>query len=74
VPPVARQPVHRTLRGANRQKPSGIAAKKTVLDVRLVSSAGTKRLDEISNEDSERHWQCVAHLQGQFRNWLDTKT
>jgi integrase len=39
---------------ANRQKPSGIAAKQTILDVHLVPALGTKRLDEITNEDIQR--------------------
>jgi integrase len=39
---------------ANRQKPSGIAAKRTILDVHLVPTLGTKRLDEITNEDIQR--------------------
>jgi integrase len=36
---------------ANRQKPSGIAAKETILKVHLVPLLGTKRLDAVSNED-----------------------
>jgi integrase len=36
---------------ANRQKPSGIAAKETALRVHLVPALGTKRLDAIGNED-----------------------
>jgi integrase len=39
---------------ANRQKPSGIAAKRTILNVHLVPAFGTKRLDEITNEDIQR--------------------
>ena len=39
---------------ANRQKPSGIAAKQTILDVHLLPAFGTKRLDEITNEDIQR--------------------
>jgi integrase len=39
---------------ANRQKPSGIAAKETILDVHLVPLLGTKRLDAISSEDIQR--------------------
>src|SRR5215471_4218136 len=39
---------------ANRQKPSGIAAKETILDVHLVPRLGTKRLDAITNEDIQR--------------------
>jgi integrase len=36
---------------ANRQKPSGIAAKETVLRIHLLPRLGAKRLDEITNED-----------------------
>jgi integrase len=39
---------------ANRQKPSGIAAKETILNVHLVPLLGAKRLDEISSEDIQR--------------------
>ena len=39
---------------ANRQKPSGIAAKQTILDVHLVPALGQKRLDAITNEDIQR--------------------
>ena len=39
---------------ANRQKPSGIAAKETILDVHLLPRFGTKRLDAITNEDVQR--------------------
>jgi hypothetical protein len=39
---------------ANRQKPSGIAAKETILNVHLVPLLGTKRLDAISSEDVQR--------------------
>ena len=39
---------------ANRQKPSGVAAKRTILNVHLVPALGAKRLDEISNEDIQR--------------------
>jgi integrase len=35
---------------ANRQKPSGIAAKETILRVHLIPLLGTKRLDAITNE------------------------
>src|SRR5439155_9103575 len=35
---------------ANRQKPSGIAAKETILNVHLVLLLGTKRLNAITNE------------------------
>lgn len=36
---------------ANRQKPSGIAAKQTILDVHLIPQLGAKRLDAITSED-----------------------
>ena len=45
---------------ANRQKPSGIAAKETILDVHLIPKLGTKRLDAISSED-------VQHLKNHLR-------
>jgi hypothetical protein len=35
---------------ANRQKPSGIAAKETIIRVHLVPLLGSKKLDVISNE------------------------
>src|SRR5437867_4008089 len=35
---------------ANRQKPSGIAAKETILKVHLVPLFGTRKLDTIGNE------------------------
>jgi integrase len=39
---------------ANRQKPSGIAAKQTILNVHLVPRLGKTRLDSISNETVQR--------------------
>lgn len=39
---------------ANRQKPSGIAAKEMLLRVHLVPFLGHKRLDAIGNEDVQR--------------------
>ena len=39
---------------ANRQKPSGIAAKESILRVHLLPALGTKRLDAITNEDIQR--------------------
>lgn len=39
---------------ANRQKPSGIAAKEMILRVHLVPALGQKRLDAISVEDVQR--------------------
>src|SRR5207247_8904292 len=39
---------------ANRQKPSVIAAKETILNVHLVPLLGTKRLDAITSEEVQR--------------------
>jgi hypothetical protein len=39
---------------ANRQKPSGIAAKETIFSVHLVPLLGTKRLNAITNEVVQR--------------------
>jgi len=39
---------------ANRQKPSTVASKETILRVHLIPILGTKRLDRISNEDLQR--------------------
>ncbi len=39
---------------ANRQKPSGIAGKETILRVHLLPLLGTKRLDAIGNEDIQK--------------------
>jgi hypothetical protein len=39
---------------ANRQKPSGIAAKETILNVHLLRLPGSKRLDAVGNEDVQR--------------------
>ncbi len=39
---------------ANRQKPSGIAAKETILRVHLEPPLGKKKLDAINNEDVQR--------------------
>jgi integrase len=44
---------------ANRQKPSGIAAKRTILKEHLGPHLGSKRLDSISNEDIQ---QLKQHL------------
>src|SRR4029453_3907837 len=38
---------------ANRQKPSGIAAKESILKVHLVPELGAKRLDAITNETGQ---------------------
>ena len=39
---------------ANRQKPSGIAAKESILKVHLVPELGTRKLDAITNETVQR--------------------
>ena len=39
---------------ANRQKPSGIAAKETILNRHLIPMLGDKKLDAITNEDVQR--------------------
>jgi integrase len=39
---------------ANRQKPSGIAGKETILRIHLVPQFGSKKLDAITNEDVQR--------------------
>ncbi len=39
---------------ANRQKPSGIAGKESILRRRLVPQLGAKKLDAITNEDIQR--------------------
>ena len=44
---------------ANRQKPSGIAGKESILRVHLIPQLGARRLDAITNEDVQR---LKAHL------------
>ena len=39
---------------ANRQKPSGVAAKETILRLHLIPPFGRKTLDAITNEDVQR--------------------
>ena len=39
---------------ANRQKPSGIAAKEMIVRVHLIPAVGHKKLDAIGNEDIQR--------------------
>jgi integrase len=46
---------------ANRQKPSGIAAKEMVLRVHLVPALGHKRLDAIKSEDVQRLKSRLEH-------------
>src|SRR5205814_116795 len=47
---------------ANRQKPSTIASKKTILKKYLVPQLGRKRLDEIKHEDVQRLKAKLVHL------------
>ncbi len=46
---------------ANRLKPSGIAAKKTVVSVHLITLLGEKRIDEITTEDVQRLKAALCH-------------
>ena len=46
---------------ANRQKPSGIATKETILKVHLVPLLGPRKLDVISNEDVQRLKHALEH-------------
>ena len=46
---------------ANRLKPSGIAAKKTVLSVHLIPLLGDKRLDQITTEDVQQLKAALGH-------------
>jgi hypothetical protein len=39
---------------ANRQKPSGIAAKRTILSRHLVAALGAKRLDAFTTDDVQK--------------------
>jgi hypothetical protein len=39
---------------ANRQKPSGVAAKESILRLHLVPELGSRTLDTISNEQVQR--------------------
>src|SRR6266849_3937656 len=39
---------------ANRQKPSGIAAKETILNVHLIPLLGSKKLDAITTEQVQQ--------------------
>ncbi len=39
---------------ANRQKPSGIATKRTILNLHLVGAMGAKRLDAITTDDVQK--------------------
>ena len=58
--PALREFAPRFLNGharANRQKPSGIAAKELILRVHLVPALGHKKLDAIRSEDVQ-HLKC----------------
>jgi integrase len=46
---------------ANRQKPSGIAAKETILKVHLIPLLGTKPLDAITSENVQRLKSQLRH-------------
>ena len=46
---------------ANRLKPSGIAAKKSVLNVHLIPEFGDKPLDQITTEDVQRLKASLEH-------------
>ena len=46
---------------ANRHKPSGVAAKETILRVHLVPLIGNRRLDQITNEDVHRLKHRLRH-------------
>jgi integrase len=48
---------------ANRQKPSGIAAKETILNIHLVPLLGAKKLDAITTEDVQRLKRHLQHRQ-----------
>src|SRR5262245_22769846 len=56
-PPTLQEFAPRFLDGyarANRQKPSGVAGKETILRIHLMPQLGTKKLDAITNEDVQR--------------------
>jgi integrase len=62
--PILKDFVPRFLDGyarANRQKPSGIAAKETALRIHIVPALGCKPLDAIENEDVQRFKAELAH-------------
>jgi len=46
---------------ANRLKPSGIAAKKSILGVHLIPLLGDKRLDQITTEDVQQLKATLGH-------------
>jgi integrase len=46
---------------ANRQKPSGIAAKETILKVHLIPMLGSKRIDAITSEQVQHLKERLGH-------------
>ncbi len=48
---------------ANRQKPSGIAAKRTILNQHLLPALGGRKLDAITDADVQRLKGQLTHLQ-----------
>src|ERR1700676_4485649 len=46
---------------ANRQKPSGIAAKETILNVHLIPMLGIKKIDAITSEQVQHLKERLAH-------------
>ena len=53
---------------ANRQKPSVVAAKESILRIHLVPELGDKRLDEIRNDDIQR---LKGYLQDRARKTVN---
>src|SRR5262245_60091939 len=53
---------------AQNQKPSTIAAKRTILKTHLIPLLGSKRLHEIRNEDVSRLLQCLANRKPKTKN------
>ena len=45
---------------ANRQKPSTVVTKESILRVHLIPLLGAKRLDAITNEDVQRLKGCAS--------------
>ncbi|MAE71168.1 MAG: site-specific integrase [Gemmatimonadetes bacterium] len=68
VPPTLAEFAPRFVEGwarANRHKPSGVAAKETILRVHLVPFLGSRRLDEITDEHVQR---LKSHLAKKARS------
>jgi integrase len=53
---------------AQNQKPSTIAAKRTILKTHLIPLLGSRRLNEIRNEDVSRLLQCLADRTPKTKN------